>query len=56
MFNKNVILFDVLIHELLMELAPERVVDESFFLLFRFGSGAVLKDHIVVPSSLDSEI
>ena len=44
---------NVLAHELPVEVAPQRVVDEGLLLLVRLGPGAVLEDDVVVPTTLD---
>ena len=47
---------DVLLHELPVEVRPQRVVDELGLLLVRLGPGAVLEDDVVVPAPLDPKV
>ena len=49
-------LLDVLVHELAVELAPERVVDEVGLLLLWRRPRAVLEDDVVVPAPLHPHI
>jgi len=50
------LLLDVLVHETLVELVPQAVVDKGGLLLVRLGPAAVLEDDIVVPAALDAHV
>jgi len=58
--NKKIVdssgLLDVLVHETLVELVPQAVVDKGGLLLVRLGPAAVLEDDIVVPAALDAHV
>lgn len=49
-------LLDVLAHELSVEIASERIVDEGLLLLVGLCPGAVLEDDVVVPTALDLHV
>ena len=49
-------LLDVLAHELSVEIASERIVDEGLLLLVGLCPGAVLEDDVVVPAALDLHV
>ncbi len=50
------LLLDVLVHETLVELVPQAVVDKGGLLLVRLGAAAILEDDIVVPAALDAHV
>ena len=49
-------LLDVLVHEPLVELIAQTVVDEVCLLGIRLSSGAVLEHNIVIPTLLDLHV